>query len=235
MTDTQRNTLDDAAEGAPVGSNCEQQKIQFEKDRLRQLLEKYPEEERHLVEQIGGMDVVACGQDLTDEQLQSVRNGYEKATSRLGDSAKNIFVGITIYLGAMDDIGGGQALARENAVILNTNKMGISVGEMEAMLSAKGEYRKGDQSTLVGNDYDASELGFVHELGHILEYRAHGDYDRGLTELNQAESPTEYGSRHPREDYAESWMYYIYGGHLDSSRSEIIEADLTALSARRSA
>lgn len=207
----------------------DKEKAEFEANVIQRLFEKYPEEQRKNIKTLGGMEIIACGAEPTSEQLQTVENAFNKIRERIGDTAEIIFAGLKVYL-APDAPGGGQALGRENAVILNTSKMGITVGEMEAMLAPTGQYRKGDQSKVVGESADAAELGTVHELGHILEFRAHGDYDIGYKTLDQSEAPTEYGQKHAREDYAESWMYYIYGGALDDARKQIIEDDIEKVS-----
>ena len=214
----------------PEGPSGEQEKLderkaQFEVQVMQELLDKYPEEEQKTVTSLGGMDIIACGYEPPAEHLQTIENGFNRIREKLGERADTLFTGLKLYLA---DLGpsGGQALARENAVVLNVSKMGITVAEMEDMLAPTGQYRKGDQSNLVGGQADAGELGFVHELGHILEFRVHGDYDIGFKGLDQSDAPTEYGQKSAREDYAESWMYYIYGGQIDPNRRSIIENDL---------
>lgn len=206
-----------------------ERKAQFEANVMKELLEKYPEKEHKAVTSLGSMDIIACGYKPTHEQLQTLENGFNRIRRKLGESADGLFTGLKLYLAPLGP-SGGQALARENAVTLNVSKMGITVAEMEDMLAPTGQYRKGDQSKLVGGQADASELGFVHELGHILEYRVHGDYDIGFKDLDQSQAPTEYGQKSAREDYAESWMYYIYDGQIDPARQQIIEHDLQSAS-----
>ena len=158
-----------------------------------------------------------------------IRDSIIKMQSKLGEEViKDLFGGIKLYAGDKLIDGGGLALPRFNAVVIDLEKIDFTISEMESMLSKTRDYRVGDQSDLVDNPdiHKALELSIVHEFGHILEYKKYGDVDRGFAGLNQDDAPTEYGSKSPREDYAESWMYYIYGGQLDDSRRKIIEGDV---------
>lgn len=210
----------------------EQEKANFETQAMQKLFEKYPEELRKDAASYGGFEIIACGNEPTPEQMQMIETALQKIREKLGEAADKAFAGVKIYLAADVVSGGGQAFGRESAVILDPNKMGMTVGQMEDMLDKTGQYRKGDRSRLVGDDRIAGELDLVHELGHILEFRAHGDYDVGLKRLKQEDSPTMYGQQSAREDYAESWMYYVYDGQLDDDRKKVIEADVQTASKR---
>lgn len=208
-------------------NDLEQQKVEFEKEVLRKLYEKFPPEEQKLITTIDGIEILACGEEPTESQMETIVSAIEKIKDKIGDSIK-LFEGVKLYLVDLGE-SGGQALGRESVIIVNTGKMGITVGEMEKQMELSGRYRKGDQSSIVGNDADAAEVGIVHEFGHILEFRSYGDLDKAFADLDSSESPTYYGAQLPREDYAESWMYYIYDGPITESRKAIIQSDLDKL------
>lgn len=207
--------------------DLEKQKEEFEKEVLRKLYEKFPPEEQKIITTINGIEIIACGEEPTESRTDSVVRAIDKIKEKIGDSIE-LFKGVRLYIADLGD-NGGQALGRESAIIVNTSKMGITVGEMEEQMEISGQYRKGDQSNIVGNDADAAEVGIVHEFGHILEYRAHGDLDKAFAGLDLTESPTYYGALFPREDYAESWMYYIYDGPITEDRKAIIQSDIDKL------
>jgi hypothetical protein len=209
--------------------NMEQEKFLFEKRRIKELFQQFPEETWQHVANFGDIDISAYGTEHYQDHVVNLENGYKRIHAKIGPAASKLFNGVRVFI-APEAPNGGQALPRQNAIILDANKMGMSVGEMEDLLAAKGEYRAGDQSRLVGREVNASELGFVHELGHILEYRAHSDMDIAFSQLDPQTSPTMYGQSSPREDYAESWLYYIYNGRLDKQRLEILKDDIAKLS-----
>lgn len=207
--------------------NLEKQKVEFEKSVLKKLFEKYPIAEHRSIASISGIEIIACGQDPTESQMETIVSAIDRIKDKMGDSIK-VFEGVRLYVADLGE-NGGQALGRESAIIVNTSKMGLTVGEMEEQMERAGRYRKGDQSDIVGSDADAAELGIVHEFGHILEYRAHGDLDKGFAKLSPDGAPTYYGAQFPREDYAESWMYYIYDGSITEDRKSIIQSDIDKL------
>jgi len=50
----------------------------------------------------------------------------------------------------------------------------------------------------------------VHEIGHIIDYRTGGASQRLSTRVSPRSSPTEYGKTDRLEDFAESWMMWVY-------------------------
>jgi hypothetical protein len=204
----------------------EDAKKAVEQSKLGELLRAYPEADRHLIETNEGMDIIACG-EFKDEYIAILQAGLLAMERRFGKEAiARAISGVKIYIADASITGGGQALPRVNAVILNDAYMGISIDKMEEIASDAGLYRKGDQSKFFGGEADASEIGFVHEMGHIVEYRAHGDMGVGFRSLKSEESPTWYGQRAPHEDYAESWMFTVYGHPISADREAILARDI---------
>lgn len=206
-------------------SRLDREKLLYEENVMKRFLEQFPANTHTTIASLAGMDIISCGTELSEKDIIPLRNGFHRLTQMVGQKAEILFNGLSIYI-APNFTGGGQSLPRINAILLDSKKMNFTVGKMEGLLSPTCKYRTGDQSRLVGNRASAAELGFVHELGHILEYRAYGDMDRGFADLDQDESSTQYGQRSPREDYAESWMYFIYGGTIDEQRLRILRNDI---------
>lgn len=216
--------------------SVEQQKADHERAKIDQLDAKYPEAERHHVGAILGVEVVVCGGEPNPEHIRILEQGMQTLEKRFGrEIIEKAFSSVTAYLVAdASVVGGGQALPREDAVILSSEHMGMLVGDMEELASSRGMYRKGDQSEVFGADSDASEIGFVHELGHILEYRAHGDMGLGFARLDHDSAPTWYGqAKGAHEDYAESWMFLAYGHAINGSREAILRDDLDLVASQK--
>lgn len=202
-------------------TNEEIQKMAFEQRKIDELNRKAPESERSLAFERCGVEVIACNRELSEQEAKVIKSALDKISEKIGgEKVKELFGGVKLYAGDELIEGGGLALPMFDAIIIDTDKIGITISQMEEMLDPIGQYKKGDQSKLVENpdQYEASELGIVHELGHILEHRLFGDVDKAFSELDQAEAPTEYGSKSPREDFAESFMYYIYNGKIEAQR-----------------
>lgn len=206
----------------------ESHKIAFEKSKFDQIFEKYPGSEQKIAFSESGIEVVACGRELSENEAKVISGAIQKIAEKIGEpGAERLFGDVKLYAGEELIEGGGLALPRSKAVLVDIKKIGTTISQMEDMLSKTGEYRTGDQSNLVENpaEHEALELAIVHEFGHILEHKVHGDVDKGFADLDQNEAPTEYGSKSAREDYAESFMYYIYDGDLSEGRKRIIEKD----------
>jgi hypothetical protein len=206
----------------------EKQKAESEALVIQKLHEEYPSEELHPFK-IGNIEVITCGKEATAEQVQIIANGLNRIREKLGDRADKVFADLKVYIASDVVSGGGQALGRENTIIMDSKKMTLGISEVEELLSPTGDYRIGDRSNLVDGNIPDGELSFIHELGHILEFRAQGDFDKSFAELNQTEAPTLYGQQNAREDYAESFMYLIYDGKINQSRTRIIESDINSL------
>lgn len=210
-----------------------EEQVKYEKSFHDKLDRLYPEDKREHVD-ILGVDMVACGLDEKEknQHISIVESALRRIDTKLGEgSTKEMFGDVSLYLA--DDVisSGGQAFGRENMIVVSPGKMTMNLPEVEAMLDANGMYRKGDRSELVNHpeDHAGIEFDIVHEFGHILAYKAHDNYDGKFAELNLAEAPTQYGQAEVREDYAESWMYLIYGGVIDDGRQSRLNRDITSL------
>lgn len=206
------------------------EKTRFEYDKFEEIFDAYPAVEHEVAFTQNGVEVVACGRSLETHETEVIKAALDKIESVIGAEAmERLFSGIRLYAGEQLIEGGGLALPRFDAVVIDLEKIGITVAQMEREQSRLGAYAEGDQSRLVDDPEtaDASVLGIVHELGHILEFRRHEDVDVAFAALNQDDAPTMYGAKSAREDYAESFLYYIYGGDISNDRRRIIESDIS--------
>lgn len=205
-----------------------EEQVKYEKSFHDKLDRLYPEDKREHIDVLG-VDVIACGldEDAKSQYLSTVESALRRIDTKLGEgSTKEMFGDVSLYLADGVISGGGQAFGRENMIVVSPSKMTMNLPEVEAMLDANGTYRKGDRSELVDHpgDHAGIEFDIVHEFGHILAYKAHGNYDGKFVELNPAEAPTRYGQAKVREDYAESWMYLVYGKlENEPRRSRLID------------
>ncbi len=204
-----------------------------EKLAMRNLFEKYPEDQQEVLVQIGegesAVEVRLCGEGNSEQLTEAARIALSQLERTFGRPLNEIFPGLKIYFA--DDIidGGGLALAEENAIILDTVKQSLTIEETEKKLVEDEILHPGDWSSLSESSSTlGAQITIVHEVGHILDEKVNGNQQSvAFQGLNQAESPTLYGSFAAHEDYAESFTYLVSGQDLDEKRRQIIQSDIT--------
>ncbi len=186
--------------------------------------------EQHSLASAGGIEVVGLG---NKEQMEALAPAAQVALDRLqarfGDQLDAAFPGLKIYFadGVID--GGGEALADENAVIMDASKAAMSVGEAEDLLVGMGELNAGDWTSKVGRDISYGEITIVHEMGHMLEAQAHREEGVAFAALPLEGAATKYGSKAHNEDYAEAFFYDTYGLEVSADRKAILDRDVNNL------
>lgn len=204
-----------------------------EKLAMRNLFEKYSEDQQEVLVQIGegesAVEVRLCGEGNSEQLTEAARIALSQLERTFGHPLNEIFPGLKIYFA--DDIidGGGLALAEENAIILDTVKQSLTIEETEKKLVEDEILHPGDWSSLSESPSTlGAQITIVHEVGHILDEKVNGNQQSvAFQGLNQAESPTLYGSFAAHEDYAESFTYLVSGQELDQKRRQIIQSDIT--------
>ena len=204
-----------------------------EKLAMRNLFEKYPEDQQEVLVQIGegesAVEVRLCGEGNNEQLTEAAEIALSQLERTFGRPLNEIFPGLKIYFA--DDIidGGGLALAEENAIILDTVKQSLTLEETEKKLVEDEILHPGDWSSLGESPSTlGAQITIVHEVGHILDEKVNGNQQSvAFQGLNQAESPTLYGSFAAHEDYAESFTYLVIGQDLDEKRRQIIQSDIT--------
>jgi hypothetical protein len=113
--------------------------------------------------------------------------------------------------------GGGQALIKQNLVLLNYDKMKMTLQESEDHLSGIGIVDEGDRTKVMPKHKDApwSTLIYelIHELGHFVDDGSANTFD----------SPTKYGSKASNETFAETFTYWVAGATLEDNTMKSFE------------
>lgn len=205
------------------------QNQEAESSRVDSMLQQFGAEQ-HTLAQVGGIEVIGLG---NKEQMKALAPAAQIALDRLqtrfGGQLEAAFPGLKIYFadGVID--GAGEALADENAVIMDASKAAMSVGEVEDLLVGMGELNTGDWTSKVGRDISYGEITIVHEMGHMLEARAHGEEGTAFADLSLDGAVTKYGSKANNEDYAEAFFYDTYGLEVSADRKAILDRDVSGL------
>ncbi|MBI2798014.1 hypothetical protein HYX70_01780 [Candidatus Saccharibacteria bacterium] len=231
MAETVHNI--EPANGAPEGAHQlknELQKSAEERAVLTKLESLYPpDQQTTLIKQGEGSDaaeVILCGSEQAPPQLlEAVQNATSRLEAVFGTSLDKAMPGLKVYVADGVIEGGGLALGKQNAVIVDRQKGLLSVQDAETTTVELGFLNPGDWTRLSGESGASlvAETNLVHEVGHILDERVHG---HSSTPTFEGEAPTRYGDSAPQEDYAESFLYYAYGKKLAGNRSKVIADDI---------
>jgi hypothetical protein len=199
--------------------------------RIEALLERFPPDQRHRLAAAGAVEVIGLGERRTIVlAAPAARAALARLDTYFDRLLSRVLAGVAVYVadGVIDS--GGEALADENAVIIDATKARMSVFAVEAHLVRLGDLNPGDWSRLVRPDTTYGEITIVHELGHVLEARAHGQEGTALADLPPADAPTLYGRKGPREAYPETFFYDVYGGRLNPAYQAVVRQDVLRLS-----
>ena len=204
-----------------------------ESNRVDAMLQQFGEDEKHLLVEVDGVEVIGLGSKESVEGLASAaETALAKVEAHFGGKLSEVFSGLKIYFADGVIEGGGEALAGENAVIIDATKGKMSVAAAEDYLAGIGELENGDWSRRVGPEVTYAEITTVHELGHILEAKTHGQEGTAFVGLSREDAPTKYGKKASNEDYAESFFCSVYGAQIEPQRQAILDADIRRSSQR---
>lgn len=154
--------------------------------------------------------------EVTADCQKNLARAFEYLDEAIGDVLFERCAGLHIKIGDNLTDGGGEAKAKDNLVVLDYNKMSMSLQESEDLLVREGWFNKDERartlpeikdepwSTLV---YDA-----IHEVGHIFDERSPGDKNN---RLNLSISPTKYGKEKANEAFPEAFTYFVLKQPLD--------------------
>jgi len=186
--------------------------------------------EQHVLCSMGSIEVIGLGQP---EQMEALALAAQSALDRLqaqfNGQLEVAFPGLKIFFADGVIEGGGEALANENAIIMDASKAMMSVGEVEDLLVEAGELNPGDWTTIVGREISYGEITIVHEMGHMLEARAHGEEGVAFAALPLDGAATKYGRKAHNEDYAEAFFQDAYGLGVDAERKAILDRDVSSV------
>lgn len=209
--------------------------------RLDAILQQFTDDKTHSLLQVGdpkaGIEFIGLGDlEATESLASSARLATERLQKYFGGKLAESFPGLKIYFGDGIIEGGGEALAEENAIIIDAAKGKMTVAEVESFLVGIGSLDEGDWTKVTTPDVTYAEITIVHELGHLLEAKAHGKEGIAFAALSHDNAPTKYGREADHkegpnnEDYPESLVYDIYSGEIDAVRKTILHNDVRQVS-----
>lgn len=126
-----------------------------------------------------------------------------KLETKLDSETLDKLAGVTVKIGPRLTEGGGEAKADENIILLNSDKVKMTLQESENFLVQEGYFEPGERTRTLPDikDQPWSTLVYelVHEFGHIIG-----------GEIPTALSPTKYGKRAEYEAFCEAFAYWIF-------------------------
>lgn len=144
----------------------------------------------------------------------------EKLTHRLGNRANQLIGNVTVKIGPGLVDGGGQAITEENLVLLDYEKMKMTLQESEDFLVREGWFETGERTRVLPDikyvPWSTVVYELTHELGHIAGSRAGVDVDSEL-------SPTKYGRRARHEAFAEAFTYWVFEAGQNLGTAQVVE------------
>lgn len=162
----------------------------------------------------------------------AIKPAIDKLDDFFGGSFVERFKGLDIEVGDGLTSGGGEAIGTESRIVLDRQKMLMTIREEDAFFAEHGLAATGDRLRAVPpgfHDESAAFYELIHEVGHILEYQADADKPEsqrlqraaGLTDR----SPTHlYGQdpSQPQEAFAEAFAYMVLEQPVDPALSAAV-------------
>jgi len=210
--------------------------ISDDHDRVDAILQRFGNERRsllHIGDPESGIEFIGLGAIKNAETLaDSAQTAAEHLQRYFGGRLEEGFPGLKVYFGDGIIEGGGEALPDENAIIIDATKGAMPITDVEQFLVGIGSLEPGDWTTIVDPSATYAEITVVHELGHLLEAKAHGAEGVAFNDLDHSDAPTKYGREADHkpgpnnEDYPESLVYDVYGLKIDANRQAILRRDV---------
>lgn len=154
---------------------------------------------------------VEYAKGLGDECREMVDFALGVLEDKLGDQLKDKLAHVTVKIGPGLVDGGGEAKAEEGLILLDSDKMVLSLQQSEDFLVQAGYYEPTERTRTLPDRKDRpwSTLAYelVHEFGHMVDFHLPGEpYHRVSADL----SPTKYGKKQPHEAFAEIFTYWVF-------------------------
>lgn len=141
------------------------------------------------------------------ELLGALDFTLDKLKKRMGERADELLADVTVKIGSGLVEGGGQAVAEENLVLLDLEKMRMTLQASEDFLVQEGYFKPGERTRILPDHKDEPWSTMIyeltHELGHIVGERTGVEFDKSF-------SPTKYGQSSPHEAFAEAFTYWVW-------------------------
>ena len=144
-----------------------------------------------------------------------------------------LFKGLEIEVGDGLTDGGGEAFGEDNKIVLDRQKMLMSVSDEDELLAELGFANEGDRLRALPvelHGMSAAVYELVHEVGHIVEERADLNLPAeerlkrasGMTHLSPTNLYKQDPNR-PQEAFAEAFAYKVFGQEVDKDLGDIID------------
>jgi|GEM_PF-2026336 hypothetical protein len=179
----------------------------------------------------------------SSEEQSKLETAIMAAIERLDDffdgKFAELFRGLEVQVGDGLTESGGEAFGDQNRIVLDRQKMLLTLREEDALYAQNGFADEGDRMRAVGEEaYDMSAAYYelIHEVGHILEERAdlHLPKHERLHRADglAAKSPTQLYNQDPEkphEAFAEAFAYMVLGNTIDHELTVVVDCAIEDL------
>ncbi len=181
------------------------------------------------------------------EEQKFLEQGLHEAISHLDVYFDGKFAelckGLEIEVGDGLTDGGGEAFGEENKIVLDRQKMLMSVSDEDKLLAELGFADEGDRLRALPPELhgmSAAVYELVHEVGHIVEERAdlHLPAEERLKRASNMAylSPTnlyKQDPNRPQEAFAEAFAYKVFGKKINEELGAIVDRTIEDFLASR--
>ncbi len=168
--------------------------------------------------------IVEVQDTISPECRTALDRAIDSLESSLGDKFNEVCGGLTVRIGDNLVDGGGQANAEENLILLDRQKMAMTLQAAEDLLVAMGEFNPGERTAVLteikDEPYSCLVYELIHETGHLVDAKLPGEaYGRISPELGL----TKYGKKNSWEAFAEVFTYWTAGQPLPKASLHVVE------------
>lgn len=183
--------------------------------------------------QIGVEIDAGYDQDEIQQLIESTKIALDTVDQYTEGKAGEIFGGLQVKISEGDTIGGGQAEADVNQIVLNGRKMLLSIAQMR---QASGAYSEDELSSFPDQHKPGGALEYtlVHEMGHVLDGQTQAGVPYHRVPAN--ESPTQYGQKPDQwnsqnkdhEAFAEGFAHAVYGMPISQVMEDALQETISS-------
>lgn len=137
-------------------SDQDQKDAQAEREYIADLLQRYPEDQRHPIDTSNGIDCIYLGTgEMPPQLIESITRAKAVLRQKFGDKLPKIFEGLKIYyVRGEKGLGGGKARSWANAITMDVDNNSLTIAQAEQMLGPDGAgiLEPGDWERVAGAD-----------------------------------------------------------------------------------
>lgn len=171
--------------------------------------------------------IVEYGFEEAEQEVCKAMLGqaFDLLDAKLNDDARNRLTGVKLEIGPGVTEGGGQALVDQNRILLDSDKVRLSLQQSEDFLVQEGYFNPGERTQVFPDIKDEPWSTLVYELVHETAHFFDEDMSLDL-------SPTQYPKAKEEKDgqpaghevFCESYVYWIADAPMDAEAKRIITA-----------